>query len=141
MQWTDLVGHQQQRDWFSAALSRGRLASSFLFVGPEGVGKRTFARLLAKSLLCRATSARQLDFCGGCEDCVQVDAHTHPDLIEIAKPPEKARCRSINWSVGKTPECARGCAMRFICVPFTVGAEWLLWTMRILSVGMEPIRS
>jgi DNA polymerase III subunit delta' len=90
MKWDDLLGHKQQYDWFQTALSNGRLATSFLFVGPEGIGKRTFARLLAKSLLCRKTPPSELSFCGECEDCVQVEASTHPDLIQVAKPPDKA---------------------------------------------------
>lgn len=90
MQWADLLGHDQQQQWFRTALANRRLATSFLFVGPEGVGKRTFARLLAKSLLCRKTPAQDLNQCGLCEDCVQVDASTHPDLIEVSKPADKA---------------------------------------------------
>jgi DNA polymerase III subunit delta' len=90
MQWADLLGHQQQREWFRTAIASGRMATSFLFVGPDGIGKRTFARLLAKSLLCRNTQAKAIDFCGACENCAQVDASTHPDLIEIFKPADKA---------------------------------------------------
>lgn len=90
MQWDDLLGHEQQQEWFRTALASRRLATSFLFVGPDGIGKRTFARLLAKSSLCRQTAADELTHCGGCEDCAQVDASTHPDLIEVAKPAEKA---------------------------------------------------
>lgn len=90
MQWDQLIGHQQQKIWFQRALGKNRLASSFLFVGPDGIGKRTFARLLAKSLLCGQTSPESLDACGACEDCAQVDASTHPDLIELAKPEGKS---------------------------------------------------
>lgn len=90
MLWDDLKGHELQKQWFANALSTGRLATSFLFVGPEGIGKRAFAKLLAKSLLCRGTAPNDLDCCGQCEDCAQVDAGTHPDLIQVSKPPEKA---------------------------------------------------
>ncbi|RMF39259.1 MAG: AAA family ATPase [Planctomycetota bacterium] len=90
MKWDDLIGHHRQRQWFARALESGRMASSFLFIGTEGIGKRTFARLVAKSVLCRSTSPDSLDFCGSCEDCVQVDAGTHPDLIEVAKPEDRA---------------------------------------------------
>ena len=90
MQWSDLIGHQQQREWFSRAVARGRMANTFLFLGPDGVGKRTFARLLAKSLLCHRCSPTELAPCGACEDCAQVDASTHPDLIQISKPADKA---------------------------------------------------
>ncbi len=90
MLWDALLGHQQQKLWFETALANGRLASSFLFVGPDGIGKRTFATLLAKGLLCRQSSAQSLEACGRCEDCVQVDAGTHPDLLSVAKPADKA---------------------------------------------------
>lgn len=90
MQWADLLGHQRQKAWFETALANNRLATSFLFVGPEGIGKRTFACLLAKGLLCRNSGARSLEACGFCEDCVQVDARTHPDLLTISKPEDKA---------------------------------------------------
>jgi DNA polymerase III subunit delta' len=90
MQWKRLIGHQVQRQWFAKALAARRLASTFLFVGPEGIGKRTFARGLAQCWLCRQAAENVLDPCGSCEDCVQVDASTHPDLIEISKPADKA---------------------------------------------------
>jgi len=41
-------------------------------------------------LLCRHSPADRLEPCGGCEDCAQVDASTHPDLIEISKPDDKS---------------------------------------------------
>ncbi len=90
MHWQDLLGHEQQRAWFRTAIASGRLATSFLFVGPDGIGKRTFARLLAKSLLCVRKPAEELDCCNACEGCAQVEASTHPDLIEICKPADKA---------------------------------------------------
>jgi DNA polymerase III subunit delta' len=90
MLWKDLIGHEQQFHWFENAIASSRLASSFLFVGPDGIGKRTFARLIAKSLLCQHGKGVQLAPCGVCEDCAQVDANTHPDLVQVCKPPEKA---------------------------------------------------
>lgn len=90
MQWSDLLGHEQQKEWFRTALAGARLGTSFLFVGPEGIGKRTFARLLAKGLLCRGSPPDSLEPCGHCEDCAQVDAATHPDLILVSKPADKA---------------------------------------------------
>jgi DNA polymerase III subunit delta' len=90
MHWNDLIGHEAPREWFRNAISAGRLASTFLFVGPEGIGKRTFARLLAKSLLCRHGAGEPLSPCGACEDCTQVEASTHPDLIQLSKPSDRA---------------------------------------------------
>ena len=74
----------------AAALERGRLASTFLFVGPAGVGKRAFALKLAQALLCGERPAVLLDPCERCPACVQVAAGTHPDLEVVSKPPDKS---------------------------------------------------
>lgn len=87
--WISFVGHSRQQQWFRNAIRNNRLASTFLMVGPDGIGKRTFARLLAKTMLC--TGAAPADFapCCQCEACAQIDASSHPDLLEIARRPEK----------------------------------------------------
>lgn len=110
MQWIDLKGHVVQRNWFRAALLRGRLATTFLFIGQEGIGKRTFAKLLAKTLLCHRSDPAEMAPCGVCEYCAQVDASTHPDLIEICKPPDKASL-SIDQMIGE-PEARSRSGLR-----------------------------
>jgi DNA polymerase-3 subunit delta' len=90
MSWQDIKGHAEVLEQFRRAMARGRLASTFLFVGPEGVGKRTFAVKLAQALLCSGDSAESLDPCGTCESCVQVTAGTHPDLHMVKKPKDRS---------------------------------------------------
>jgi DNA polymerase-3 subunit delta' len=88
--WQGILGHDEVVDRFRRILARGRLASTFLFVGPEGIGKRTFALKLAQSLLCSERDETLLDPCGRCESCVQAAAGTHPDVLRVAKPKEKS---------------------------------------------------
>ena len=90
MPWHDIHGHDEVVEQFRRALARGRMASSFLFVGPAGIGKRTFAVKLAQALLCCERPADALDPCGACPACIQVTAGTHPDLHMVAKPKDKA---------------------------------------------------
>lgn len=90
MSWHGIYGHDDVVEQFRRALARGRLASSFLFVGAEGIGKRTFALKLAQALLCRTRSEELLDPCGQCPACAQVVAGSHPDLELVTRPEDKA---------------------------------------------------
>jgi len=89
--WHDVLGHDGVIDRFRQSLKHGRLASSYLFLGPSGVGKRTFALRLAQALLCQATDPEELDFCGNCESCRLMAAQNHPDLDFVALPEGKRR--------------------------------------------------
>ena len=89
MDWNSYLGHQRQRTWFRNAIQNNRLASTFLMVGTDGIGKRTFARLIAKTMLCTGSDPAAFAPCCRCEACAQIDASTHPDLIEIARRPDK----------------------------------------------------
>jgi DNA polymerase-3 subunit delta' len=89
MAWQGIEGHDEQVTAFRQALAKGRLAHAYLFAGPPGIGKRLFARALAKSLFCESRPEADLDPCGECPACRQSDAATHPDLIAVARPPDK----------------------------------------------------
>jgi DNA polymerase-3 subunit delta' len=90
MTWQAIEGHDEVVEHFQRALRRGRLASTFLFVGPPGVGKRLFAEKLAQALLCQQSREHELAPCGGCDACTQVAARTHPDLLIVEKPSGKS---------------------------------------------------
>ena len=63
--------------WTKLAREFASLPHAWLFVGSEGVGKRHFARLLAKRLLCRMAQGAALA-CGTCQSCRWLDAGSHP---------------------------------------------------------------
>ncbi len=87
--WHGIYGHDSVVDRFRQSLAKGRLASSYLFLGPAGVGKHTLARKLSQGLLCQGSEAQQLDPCGQCESCRLLVAGNHPDLDLIGLPPGK----------------------------------------------------
>jgi DNA polymerase-3 subunit delta' len=89
MTWNEVVGHEVITERFRHGVRAGKLASTFLFVGPAGIGKRTFAMNLAQALLCETNSEMDLDACGHCPACQQVKAESHPDLTIVSKPSDK----------------------------------------------------
>lgn len=111
MAWGLLRGHDGIVEGFRTALKEGRLPHALLFCGPEGVGKRLCARLLAQSLLCERRREGELDPCGLCQDCAMVKGGTHPDLLELGKPEDRtelpiAVIRQLCLDLGLKP--ARG---------------------------------
>jgi DNA polymerase III subunit delta' len=90
MSWHGIHGHDDVVEQFRRALARRRLASSFLFAGPAGVGKRAFAAKLAQAMLCQTRPEEALDPCGQCPSCVQLAAGVHPDFDLVAKPDDKS---------------------------------------------------
>jgi len=89
MPWTDILNHDAAFERFRRTIENNRLASTYLFVGPDGIGKRAFALKLAQALLCENV-AETLMPCESCSACQQVLAETHPDLILVSKPADKA---------------------------------------------------
>ena len=87
--WEELRGHQRTLELFRQAFRRNRSAHAYLLIGPEGIGKRTFALKLAQCLFCERTPDHDLDACGECLSCKQMRAGTHPDLLNISKPEGK----------------------------------------------------
>jgi DNA polymerase-3 subunit delta' len=89
MAWQGIEGHDAVVRAFVAAAARGRVAGAYLFVGPPGVGKSSFARRLAQALACPACGP-ELVPCGRCASCAQAEAGSHPDIEIVAKPEDRA---------------------------------------------------
>ena len=77
MGFSEIIGHQRPLEILRLALGNGRLHHAYLFVGPEGVGKRAVALALAKAIHCRETKN---DYCDRCPDCARIQAGNHPDV-------------------------------------------------------------
>lgn len=87
--WQGIVGHDRVVEGFRKSVASGRMASSYLLLGPEGVGKRSFALQLAKTIFCPQATAEQFTACGKCESCLLAAAGNHPDLDQVALLPGK----------------------------------------------------
>lgn len=89
MTWEAVRGHAHVVDQFRRAIGRNRLAHAYAFVGPDGVGKATFARTLARCLVCSTHGDEEVEACGTCNNCRQMLAKSHPDVFIVGCPPGK----------------------------------------------------
>ena len=80
MAFSDILGHERQVEVLKRALERDRLHHAYLFVGPDGVGKRTVALSLALAIHC---TQGDHDSCGQCENCHRIRDGNHPDVRVI----------------------------------------------------------
>ncbi|MCC7186854.1 MAG: DNA polymerase III subunit gamma/tau, partial [Acidobacteria bacterium] len=77
----DVIGQRGVVDTLRNAITSGRLAQSFIFAGPRGVGKTTTARILARALNCMTGPTG--DPCGTCEACTEIAEGRDVDVMEI----------------------------------------------------------
>ncbi|WP_429885447.1 DNA polymerase III subunit delta' [Geoalkalibacter halelectricus] len=74
MIFSQILGHERQKDILRRVLASDRLAHAYLFIGPEGIGKRLMALALVRAVVCPHKG------CGDCIACRKVDHFNHPDL-------------------------------------------------------------
>ena len=88
---SNIIGHDAVRERLWAALSQGRVHHAYLFEGPEGLGKATFATEFAMAANC----AMEEIPCRRCDSCVQIQAGNHPD-VWVVRPSESSSTRTIS---------------------------------------------
>ncbi|MDA3732794.1 DNA polymerase III subunit delta' [Niameybacter massiliensis] len=76
-----IIGHEDIKRYFNKAIKSEKVSHSYIFEGPEGVGKKSIAQAVAKSLLCQGEDKP----CGKCRACLLLEAGNHPDLIYVEK--------------------------------------------------------
>lgn len=77
----EVVGHEWVVKALSYALVHRQIHQAYLFTGTRGIGKTTFARILARCLNCEQGPTDEP--CGTCVHCVAMNNGTSLDLIEV----------------------------------------------------------
>jgi DNA polymerase-3 subunit gamma/tau len=77
----DVIGQRGVTQTLRNAIASRRIAQSFVFSGPRGVGKTTTARILARGLSC--VTGPTADPCGECEPCIEIAQGRDMDVLEI----------------------------------------------------------
>ncbi len=97
----DIIGQEKAMGMLLGMLNRQRIASSYLFSGEPGIGKKATAVNFAKALNCRKTVVHltshdsQIDACDECDSCVKISEGTHPDVILLTPEERQIRIEEI----------------------------------------------
>src|SRR5437870_12252810 len=82
MQFDSFIGNRKIIGRLRTKLVEGRFPQGLIFSGPEGVGKRTCALMIAKALNCE--NAQAADFCDACSSCRKIGSGMHCDVTTIS---------------------------------------------------------
>lgn len=78
MTW-EMIGHEWAADLLRGHIATSGLRHAYLFVGPDGIGKRTLALHMAQALSCQSPPEAG-GFCGACRACRMIARGEFPDL-------------------------------------------------------------
>ncbi|HKQ78224.1 MAG TPA: DNA polymerase III subunit delta' [Blastocatellia bacterium] len=86
MSFAKLIGNRRNKEILQRLLRNGRINSTLIFAGPDGVGKRQFALAFAKAVNCRKApaGANALDGCDECSVCRRIDDGSYGDVTVIS---------------------------------------------------------
>jgi len=82
MGFDSFLGNTKALESVREMLSSGRVPGSLMFTGPDGVGKKTLALMLAKALNCERQAG---DFCGECAACRKAEEMLSATREDLAR--------------------------------------------------------
>jgi len=86
MSWKEIVGHNKVRELLISLYKRNKLTHSYIFLGPQGIGKRRVALEFSKLISC-LNPLQGENSCEFCKSCLLFSHSLHPD-IKIIEPHE-----------------------------------------------------
>lgn len=78
---SDVVGQDAVITGLTHALKHKKMASAYLLTGTRGIGKTTFARLIAAAVNCETDITQ--DPCNECDSCLSIIEGNNPDIYEV----------------------------------------------------------
>ncbi len=97
----EIIGHSNIWQFFKKTAEKGKVSHAYLFLGPDKVGKKTFAKKVVELLNCQEDDFSKRP-CGVCDSCRMIKNKAHPDftLIEPEKKEIKiSQIRKLSWNL------------------------------------------
>ncbi|MFH1782794.1 MAG: DNA polymerase III subunit delta' [Candidatus Omnitrophota bacterium] len=92
MSFNDIIGQDIAVRSIKSMIEKDEVRGSYLFLGPDGVGKRTLALEFAKAINCEGHGEVPCDECASCR---KIKEGNHPDILSIY-PEGKSRSIKID---------------------------------------------
>ena len=109
-----LIGHNKQKNYLLEAFRKRKLAYSWVFSGPSGVGKKIFSLKLAQILNCPHKTPDS-EACKTCPSCQQIAHESHENLL-IIKP------ETLNTKISDVKDM-----LRFLHISPSYGAKVVIF--------------
>lgn len=92
----NILGNEAVKKTFINAIKSESISHSYLFVGKSGIGKKLFAKEIAKRVMCLGTD--------NCESCVKFDLNSNPDYELIVSDGKTIKIEQIRRMQAKIIE-------------------------------------
>ena len=76
----DIYGHDKIKEHLQKSIELDKVSHAYIFNGGLGAGKKTIAKLFAKTLQCEKHG---IEPCNECHSCIQADSGSQPDIIWV----------------------------------------------------------
>lgn len=77
----EILGNNKIKKDLEISAQNGTTAHSYLFIGPDGIGKKLIAENFARMILCQEHGEKK--GCVTCSSCIKFDSSNNPDFFEI----------------------------------------------------------
>jgi len=103
MSLANIIGQDKAIHMLQGVVRRKRAASSYLFCGEPGIGKKTAAINFIKALNCtkpgtdglHLSSEASGDACDECESCQKIESGSHPDFLLVSPTERQIRIEEV----------------------------------------------
>ncbi len=82
LNWNDFLPQGEEITSLRKQIDEGKMVHALLVSGETGLGKKSFARLTARTLLCSSKEGKP---CGRCNGCLMAQKEEHPDMIILSR--------------------------------------------------------
>lgn len=99
MLFDELIGNNKAKETLEKTIQNKHILHSYLFIGPEGIGKKQFAIRFSKAILCTEEDKP----CGKCKSCIELEGNNNPDF-ELIESDGKIKIEQIRMMQNKIAE-------------------------------------